>query len=98
MSKLAALHAVSANPKAPEMDAASVDWAWRFVSHATRRMLYMAGMFVSETDFDVLAKKVVRAVEVKGRISHARLLRNKHVNRDVFRQTVDTLVESGTLH
>jgi hypothetical protein len=57
--KLALLHAVSANHAAPRIDQAASEWAVQLVMHQARRMLYMAGLHVSETEFDQRCKRVV---------------------------------------
>ncbi len=61
-------------------------------------MLFMASMFVADTDFDAQAMKVIRLVrQNRGRISHGKLLRNSHLDKDAFKRVVETLIESGTL-
>lgn len=96
--KLAAIYAISANAVEPVITIDGVNWAWRFIEHMTRRMLFMASMFVADTDFDAQAMKVIRLVRQKrGRISHGKLLRNSHLDKDAFKRVVDTLIESGTL-
>ena len=98
VSKLAALYAISREPLNPQVDVEAVDWAWRLVAHMTKRMLYMATVFVSETDFDSQAKKIVRRVKAKnGRISHGKLLRGSHLDKDAFKKIIETLCESGVL-
>jgi hypothetical protein len=98
VSKLAALYAISRQPLNPRVDVEAVDWAWRLVAHMTKRMLYMATVFVSETDFDSQAKKIVRRVKAKnGRISHGKLLRGAHLDKDAFKKIIETLCESGVL-
>lgn len=96
--KLAAIYAISENPVEPVITIDGVNWAWRFIEHMTRRMLFMASMFVADTDFDAQAMKVIRLVRQKrGRISHGKLLRNSHLDKDAFKRVVETLIESGTL-
>lgn len=96
--KLAAIYAISENAVEPVITIDGVNWAWRFIEHMTRRMLFMASMFVADTDFDAQAMKVVRLVRQKrGRISHGKLLRNSHLDKDAFKRVVETLIESGTL-
>ena len=98
VAKLAALYAVSRDHQSPVIDVEAIDWGWKFVSHMTRRMLYMASIFVSETDFDSQAKRIVRRVKAKnGRISHGKLLRGAHLDKDTFKKIIDTLCESGVL-
>ena len=96
--KLAAIYAISENAVEPVITIDGVNWAWRFIEHMTRRMLFMASMFVADTDFDEQAMKVIRLVRQKrGRISHGKLLRNSHLDKDAFKRVVETLIESGTL-
>ena len=96
--KLAAIYAISKNAVEPVITIDGVNWAWRFIEHMTRRMLFMASMFVADTDFDAQAMKVIRLVRQKrGRISHGKLLRNSHLDKDAFKRVVETLIESGTL-
>jgi len=98
VAKLAALYAVSKNPLQPMMDVDAVDWAWKFVDHMTRRMLYMAGLFVADTEYEAMSMKLIRGVKASGgRVSHGALLRNSHIDRDSFKRIADTLVESGRL-
>ena len=96
--KLAAIYAISENAVEPVITIDGVNWAWRFIEHMTRRMLFMASMFVADTDFDAQAMKVIRLVrQNRGRISHGKLLRNSHLDKDAFKRVVETLIESGTL-
>jgi hypothetical protein len=60
--KLALIHAVSANHLRPEIDEAAVQWAWRFVDHQTRRMLFMAGQHVAEGEFDARCKRMLEVL------------------------------------
>lgn len=57
--KLALVHAISATPGAPEIDRAAVEWAVAFVMHQTRRMLHMAAIHVSDSEFEQHCKRVV---------------------------------------
>lgn len=60
--KLALLYAASVNHQSPRIDGAGARWAVELVMHQTRRMLYMAGCHVSETEFDQRCKRVVEAL------------------------------------
>ena len=98
VAKLAALHAISRSPLDPIVDIIAVDWAWKLVLHMTKRMLFMASIFVSETDFDSQSKRIIRRVKAKnGRISHGKLLRDAHLDKDTFKKIIETLCESGVL-
>ena len=50
--KLAMLHGISSNVYNPLITEKSVKWAWQFIDHLTRRMLYMANLHVYENQFD----------------------------------------------
>lgn len=60
--KLALLYAVSENHIEPAIDDAAVLWAMEFVTHQTRRMLFMAQAHASETEFEKRCKQVVDAL------------------------------------
>lgn len=60
--KLALLYAVSENHLSPRIGAAAVEWASRFVLHQTRRMLYMATLHVSESEFDHRCKRLLEVL------------------------------------
>jgi hypothetical protein len=57
--RLALVYACSANHLDPRIDADAARWACAFVEHQTRRMLFMAGEYVSENEFDARCKKLV---------------------------------------
>ncbi len=59
--KLALLYAISENHLAPRIGSDAVQWAADFVTHQTRRMLFMAAGHVADGEFDALIK---RAVEI----------------------------------
>ena len=50
--KLAMLHGISGNVYNPLITEKSVRWAWKFIDHLTRRMLYLADSYVYENVFD----------------------------------------------
>jgi hypothetical protein len=60
--KLALIYAVSENHLAPKIDAPAVEWASQFVMHQTRRMLYMVGLHVSDSDFDHRCKRLLETL------------------------------------
>lgn len=53
------IYACSENHENPEINGTAAQWAWEFVDHQTRRMLFMAGDHVSENEFDARCKAVV---------------------------------------
>lgn len=98
VAKLAGLYALSADPVAPVMTAEAVRWAGRFVDHLTRRMLYMAGLYVYDGEFDAKMKSAERMIrDSKDPMPRWRLLKNLHVDRDEFNRIVETMVESAII-
>jgi hypothetical protein len=57
--KLALLYACSENHQDPCISVAGIDWAWAVVEHQTKRMLYMADLYVADSEFDADCKKVI---------------------------------------
>ena len=96
--KLAMLHGISGNVYNPLITEKSVKWAWKFIDHLTRRMLYMADSYVYENVFDEKCQKVIRMLrEHGGRIKHAKLLNRFHDSLDNLKKVVETLMEQGIL-
>ena len=96
--KLAMLHGISSNVYNPLITEKSVRWAWKFIDHLTRRMLYMADSYVYENVFDEKCQKVIRMLrEHGGRIKHAKLLNRFHDSLDNLKKVVETLMEQGIL-
>lgn len=96
--KLAMLHGISSNVYNPLITDKSVKWAWKFIDHLTRRMLYMADSYVYENVFDEKCQKVIRMLrEHGGRIKHAKLLNRFHDSLDNLKKVVETLMEQGVL-
>jgi hypothetical protein len=61
--RLALLHAVSACHETPVITPEAATWAGAFVEHQTRRMLYMARHFASESEFDGKRKRLLDVLE-----------------------------------
>ena len=96
--KLAMLHGISTNVYNPLITEKSVKWAWKFVDHQTRRMLYMADSYVYENVFDEKCQKVVRLLRQNGgKMKHGRLLNRFHESLDTLKKVVETLMEKGNL-
>lgn len=96
--KLAMLHGISGNVYNPVITEKSVEWAWRFIDHLTRRMLFMAANYVYENVFDEKCQKVTRLLEAAGgRMRHGILLKKSHESLDVFKKVIETLMENGTI-
>ncbi len=60
--KLALLYAISKNHVEARIDAPAVEWAARLVTHQTRRMLYMASLHVSDSDFDHRCQRLLQVL------------------------------------
>lgn len=60
--KLALIHAISQNHRAPRIDVDAVTWARDFSVHQARRMLFMAQGHVSDDEFDMACKKALRVL------------------------------------
>ena len=96
--KLAMLHGISSNIYNPKITKDSVKWAWKFVDHLTRRMLFMAHSYIYENVFEEKCRKVIRALdEAGGSMGHSALLRKSHESNDVFKKVIETLYEAGNI-
>ena len=96
--KLAMLHGISGNVYNPLITEKSVRWAWKFIDHLTRRMLYMADRYVYENIFDEKCQRAIRKLqEHGGRLSHSKLLRLLHESADSMKKIAETLQEKGTV-
>lgn len=96
--KLAMLHGISCSVYEPVITLKSVKWAWSFVEHLTRRMLFMADSYLYENVFDEKCKKVIRLLNTAGgRMKHGELLKKSHESLDIFKKIIETLMENGTI-
>ena len=95
-SRLALLHALSANPTDPLITEGAVAWAWAVVSHLTKRILFQASIYVHDNEFDALRQKAIRYLRDYGggTLNHGQLLRYLHIDSDTFRRVIETLVQS----
>ncbi|MEO2036145.1 MAG: bifunctional DNA primase/polymerase, partial [Planctomycetaceae bacterium] len=57
--RLALIYACSENHENPVIQKPAAQWAWEFVEHQTRRMLFMAGDHISENEFGARCKVVL---------------------------------------
>jgi hypothetical protein len=95
--KLSLLYAVSENHQSPKISLAAVQWASAFVTHQTKRMLFMAASHVAENPFHA---ECLRALEKlrnapNGQLSHSVLLKRMKMDAKSFSTLVDTLVQQG---
>ena len=91
--KLALLRAISRDFAEPVITPEDVDWARELVFHATRRMLYLASLYVFDGEFDALRQKVRQKILEKGhgKLSYRDLLRSMHIDREDLGKVLDTM-------
>lgn len=97
--KAALIYAISENPQLPRINKEALEWAKKFIFHATMRMLFQAGVYVYESEFDKQAKKIRRKLLSRPEysISHRRLLQDMHMGKDEMKKLIDTMVERGEI-
>lgn len=97
--KAALVYAISQSVSAPVITIEAVDWAYRLVFHATRRMLFQAGLYVYDTEFDRQVKNIRQKILSKGngRLSYRALLRSIHMHKDEVMRIIDTMTARGEI-
>ena len=60
--RLALIYACSENPLKPKITEPGVRWATELMDYTTRRMLFMAHQFVSESDFHDKCQQLLRVL------------------------------------
>jgi hypothetical protein len=60
--RLALIYACSAGREQPVISRAAAAWAGAFIEHETRRMLFMAWRYASESDFDAKCKRLLEVL------------------------------------
>jgi len=97
--KAALVYAISENPQTPRITSAAMDWARRFIFHATERMLFQANTYVYDGEFDKQMKKVRRKLQGRDdhKLSHRRLLQDMHMGKDELKKIIDTMMERGDI-
>jgi len=69
-----------------------VVWATRFVSHVTKRMLYLAQFYMAEGKFDRLKKRAIGMMARNGgQIDRSTLLRSLHIDSQMLQKIILTL-------
>jgi hypothetical protein len=61
--RLALVYACSADRENPEITTEAVAWSGAFALHQTRRMLYMARQYASESEFDARRKRLLEVLD-----------------------------------
>jgi hypothetical protein len=64
--QLALIHACSANPRGPVIDAKAANWASELAIHLTGRMVYLASIWVSANEQESRQQKVYRLIKGNG--------------------------------
>jgi hypothetical protein len=97
--KLALIHAISVNHEQPCIDRAAVEWARDFVVHHARRMLFMAGLHVSENPFHAQCLKVVKLLheEPECTATRSRVLKYLKCTARELNEIADTLEQQGQI-
>ena len=93
--KLSLLSAVSENHIDPIIDVDAVRWATEFVTHQTRRMLFMAHGHVAENPFHAECLKLIKKLREASeqRLSHSVLLKRMKLDSKTFQGLIETLVQ-----
>ena len=98
VSKFALVRAISANANAPVIKEDDIVWAHTLVFHATRRMLFMAGLYVYDGEFDRQMKRVMQRITAKGgSLSYRNILRFVRMEKDELKRVLETLIARGDL-
>jgi len=97
--KSALVYAVSQSVSSPVITKEAVEWAYRFVFHATNRMLYQCSLYVFDGEFDRRMKMVRQKLVSKGKgeLSYRNLLRYTHLEKDELNRIVETMVARGDI-
>jgi hypothetical protein len=95
--KLALLRACSVNHEDPVIDLPAIEWASAFAMHQTRRQLFMAQSYVSETQFDGDCLKLLRKLREASdqQIPHQVLLKRMKMKAKDFKELIETLIQRG---
>jgi hypothetical protein len=98
VSKFALVRAISQDANAPVIRDEDIAWAHTLVFHATRRMLFMAGIYAYDCEFDRQMKRVMQKVSAKdGRLTYRNLLRSISMEKDELKRVLETLIARGDL-
>ena len=97
--KLAMLYACSENHENPQISISAARWAMAFIDHQVRRMLYMAGQYASNGEFDATCKKMLRKLHKapNSRMEHSMLLKRMKTKAKDFRDLIETLIQRGDI-
>lgn len=97
--KLALLYAISENHADPLIGADAALWATEFVTHQTRRMLFMAGSHVAENPYHADCLRLIRKLQAAPdrQLPHSVLLKRMKMNAKAFYEIITTLEQQGDI-
>jgi hypothetical protein len=97
--QLALIYACSENHLEPEVTVDAIGWAWRFVSHLTRRMLYMVDTHLAESDFERNCKRFLEKLRgaPEKKLGHSVLLKRMKMSAKDFHALSETLRQRGEI-
>lgn len=96
--KYALVYAISQNVADPVITKEAYVWAKKIVFHATWRMLYQAGIYTYNDEFDRLTKRVLQNLRRhEGRLSYRNLLRAMRLKREDLKSVLETMLARGDL-
>lgn len=95
--KLALIYSLSCQRDNAEITPEAVEWADAFMSHQTKRMLFMAASHVADTPFHAECLKLLGKLrqEPERQLPHSTLLRRMKCPTDRFQEMIVTLLERG---
>lgn len=97
--KLALLYAVSEGHESPIIGIDAVRWASQFVTHQTRRMLFMAASHVADNPFHAECLKLLEKLrDAPGHeLPHSVLLKRMKTDAKTFSVLIETLAQQGDI-
>ncbi len=97
--KLALLYGISENHVEPVITEDAVRWASEFVTHQTRRMLFMAHGHVADNPFHSECLKLVKKLRdaPQQTLPHSVLLKRMKMDAKTFHGVIETLAQQGDI-
>jgi len=97
--KLALLYACSEDHQDPRISVAGIDWAWAMVEHQTKRMLYMADLYVADSEFEAICKRFIHCLRQapNNTAYRSQVLDRLKCKAMELNEIVDTLEQQGRI-